>query len=712
VLLLGLLNVSGAAAQNLQLPDGRVYEMVSPVQKSGNFAGASTAAEEGSFSFIAEYAIAAPDGSAILYGANNAAQIGALGNVNSGADFFSVSSRLDTGWTTRAAVPPANGQKGIFELAPQSLLLSSDLSQAVFVAGASFGEAPSEIGGSVYLGHEDHSITWIGKPTIPDPNPPLNSSFAPTSEIVPAGGSQDLSSIYFTDRGTLTPEDDVVNPTFGTSRTKVIEGGAGNDSGFYEWTRSGGLTYAGVLPNGTVDPYGAVGAAVYPNGGFPLPEGFAGHQVSLDGSRAFFVSPDPTSGILPLSDPPEIYVRETALDGTQRTVLVSGSALTGKPATHRPETYPGTSVYMHGSPDGLHVVFGDVDQLTGDAPDDGLVKMYDFDTITNTLAYLPGVASATGFGGGKVSRIPASSLDGSRFIFDKQTPAGQELDLWSNGTITTVAQLGAGSSISVGRATGSGSVFVFTTNAPIPGFNNSGGFDQIYRYSVAPDGASGSLACVSCPPGGVQPSGSATLSANTANNIAAVADNRGMSTDGSRVFFDTPDPLVAGDINGRRDVYEWEGGSARLISSGVSPHDSFYLDNDLTGDNVFFATTDGLDPQDTDAGYDVYDARVAGGFPTSSVPTQCSGDACQGASFNPSVFGQPSSVTASGAGNLLPPPVKRTVRPRKSPQAGKLARALRECERKPRKRRASCRSHARKRYDRSSAVAKGNGRGQ
>ena len=41
-----------------------------------------------------------------------------------------------------------------------------------------------------------------------------------------------------------------------------------------------------------------------------------------------------------------------------------------------------------------------------------------------------------------------------------------------------------------------------------------------------------------------------------------------MSEDGTRVFFQSPDPLVGADVNGVPDVYEWENGHVYLISGG------------------------------------------------------------------------------------------------------------------------------------------------
>ena len=84
---------------------------------------------------------------------------------------------------------------------------------------------------------------------------------------------------------------------------------------------------------------------------------------------------------------------------------------------------------------------------------------------------------------------------------------------------------------------------------------------------------------------------------------------------------ETPQRVVQG-----KDVYEWENGVVYLISSGKSPLDSFFLDNSENGDDVFFATAQGLVPGDTDGAYDVYDARVPQpGDNPPSVAVPCKG---------------------------------------------------------------------------------------
>jgi hypothetical protein len=109
--------------------------------------------------------------------------------------------------------------------------------------------------------------------------------------------------------------------------------------------------------------------------------------------------------------------------------------------------------------------------------------------------------------------------------------------------------------------------------------------------------------------------------------------DRALTDDGRRVFFDTSEALTPEDTNGAVDVYEYDvpSGAAHLISSGTDPSDSYFMDASANGDDVFFVTRAQLVGWDADQAYDLYDARVGGGFPE-PPPSQatCSGDACQG----------------------------------------------------------------------------------
>jgi hypothetical protein len=135
-----------------------------------------------------------------------------------------------------------------------------------------------------------------------------------------------------------------------------------------------------------------------------------------------------------------------------------------------------------------------------------------------------------------------------------------------------------------------------------------------------------------------------------------------MSSDGSRIFFDSPDPLTPGVISSPpipiglfgeitfiQNVYEWEadgtgscatsGGCVYVISDGQSTTGSALGSTTPSGNDVFFTTEDQLVPQDTDGYDDIYDARVGGGFPAPATPPAPCGSAgsCR-SSIAPTVF--------------------------------------------------------------------------
>lgn len=155
---------------------------------------------------------------------------------------------------------------------------------------------------------------------------------------------------------------------------------------------------------------------------------------------------------------------------------------------------------------------------------------------------------------------------------------------------------------------------------------------QIYRYAAA----SGSVTCLSCTPPGVLATQGATLGEAAGGSYAPEGFAAGMSADGSKVFFQSPDPLVppAGEPVSARaseptNVYEWDEGTVHLIA-GTSNGGATFLGTTPSGDDAFFASETALVPEAT-AGYrHIYDARVGGGFATPvPTPPACADEACR-----------------------------------------------------------------------------------
>ena len=200
--------------------------------------------------------------------------------------------------------------------------------------------------------------------------------------------------------------------------------------------------------------------------------------------------------------------------------------------------------------------------------------------------------------------------------------------------------------------------------------NERCGVSEVYLY----DALDGSLVCASCDLSGAAPLARAELGGSFREEGDAFSgaswlyEAHNLSTNGRRLFFQSPDPLVSQDTNGHKDVYEWEAGGEGSCSeesgcvlpvSDVAGEDeSFFMDASPSGSDVFITTGDGLVPSDDDGLRDVYDARVDGGFPAASVtPPACgSADACRGPAAVGQGLGSPASAAFSGAGNLTPPP--------------------------------------------------------
>lgn len=305
------------------------------------------------------------------------------------------------------------------------------------------------------------------------------------------------------------------------------------------------------------------------------------------------------------------------------------------------------------------------------------------------------------------------------------------------------------------RVSPNGRYLAFMSDRSLTGYDNrdavSGKPDmEVYLY----DAQSGGLACVSCNPTGARPvgvevqemdegrsdlvairpqigdggyTGESWVAANLpagdeVHYQTALYQPRALSDDG-RVFFNSSDALAPQDANGQEDVYEFEpvgiggcvsssvtfsqktGGCVSLISAGTSPEESAFLDASEGGSDVFFMTTSRLTSQDYDTAYDIYDAHECSSAapciaPPVSPPPCDTGDSCKAApSPQPSVFGAPASATFAGAGNVVvgsPPTPVATGR--SLTRAQKLARALKACRKESKKRRATCRARARKRF--------------
>jgi hypothetical protein len=97
----------------------------------------------------------------------------------------------------------------------------------------------------------------------------------------------------------------------------------------------------------------------------------------------------------------------------------------------------------------------------------------------------------------------------------------------------------------------------------------------------------------------------------TGGNGAVSAQFRGASADGSRVFFQSNEQLVAADTDTRMDIYERSGATTTLLSTGAAGGNGLFnasfAANSADGTRVFFRTSEQLVASDTDAAQDVYE---------------------------------------------------------------------------------------------------------
>jgi hypothetical protein len=297
------------------------------------------------------------------------------------------------------------------------------------------------------------------------------------------------------------------------------------------------------------------------------------------------------------------------------------------------------------------------------------------------------------------------------------------------------------------RVTSDGQTLLFAAHRSLTGYNNGGGScggfthlcQEFYRYRAGPEGVVGRLTCVSCNPKRATPPVGETTElegegAGT-HETGETTLTRNLSENGKRVFFQTQDALVEGDTNGQTDVYEWEAdgegtcrseaqneGCLYLISSGTSNEQSYFGDASANGNNVFFFTRQALTPTEAGNNVDVYDARVceagepcetsppacAQGYQRNPLTTDCEREPCYTAeeckppSSEPPPEAFPATAAFNGPGNLVSPPTieKPPVKTKTAAQlrAEKLAKALKLCDKKPKKQRARCEKTAKKRY--------------
>jgi hypothetical protein len=193
------------------------------------------------------------------------------------------------------------------------------------------------------------------------------------------------------------------------------------------------------------------------------------------------------------------------------------------------------------------------------------------------------------------------------------------------------------------RVNGDGSRVVFESAAQLTEYAN-GGVKEIYVY----DAEAKALSCASCSNATPALGGNAMAELRTQLPLKVTAGSystqgRNIANDGATVYFQTAERLVASDINGVIDVYEYDlsTDSMTLMSSGVGSTGSAYVDNSEDGEDVFFFSMDNLVPEEQDQNgniWKIFDARRGGGFSEAPRSAPCGDADCRGPLAAPPAF--------------------------------------------------------------------------
>jgi NHL repeat-containing protein len=697
-----------------QLPQCRAYEMVSPLAKNGGNVAADPSETQSSV-----------DGNAVKY-TSLSAFTGVTTEEPRGAEY--IAERGSDGWSTHAINPPQVAPALSVFLGSQYSALSPDLSMGVYFARSPvLSGHPNEEGvPNLYLRTDlldGAGGTYDLLSEASAPLPPREAAYAPGLAFV--GASADWSKVFFESVDDLTPDTE----SFPVGQPKL-----------YEWDK-GILRLVGVLPGGkaaenSTAGYGAGGNEAGAGGGWTE------SAVSPDGSRVIFeanlTSNSPSQGNPQVGD---LYMR---IDHRETIQLNVSERVTPDPSG------AGTAIFWTASTDGSKIFFTADQALTEDASL-GVHSFYMYNInapagkhLTLLASEPPGSGGSNGITAGNA--INGISADGS-YVYFTSTPLlpGDplinnvgNLYVWHDGNIRFVtSEQGVnyengvawgdhgrygGSSFRVGE---DGKKILFANKDPLTaqqvGYDlpnigsesNPSYHSEVYVY----DYDASKLTCVSCDSTKASPVGDAEFKNMVHVDQDAVYIptgiekpmylNRAMTSDGHYVFFDTEDPLLPQDTNGKRDVYEYDTVAERLylISTGNSSNPSFFVDASPDGHDVFFTGYQSLVKVDTDNLSDLYDARVDGGIASQNAPPApaCGGEDCQGPAKGAPRASLPASSTFAGTGNIPPRPTS-TKTTRVATKATKLSKALRACRRhKQNHRRAVCEKRARKKYKASDA---------
>jgi hypothetical protein len=680
------------------LPDCRAYEMVSPPDKNGgDIVGEITrvgaaATEEPGLPMAATFTSQTP-----------------FGNVQGTGSVTQYLSERDgtagtPGWSTHGITPAQDAQAfagTANALEPAYVAFSPELRQGVLQAWSPLTNDPNVAKVENLYRRNDVRAAGTGFYELLSACPgcetagPLPDMTAVDQYPAFGGASQDLSRVVFESRWNLTAD------ATGTG-TKLYESSPSGVRLLSDPSASG-------CPGGSSCSIAGQGAHFTYNP----------HLVSDDGSKVVFTAPATDDGqiqedygatasrIYQLDDrgtPDPSDDTVTQVNASERTDCADGEPCQGTPAPDPDGAAPAR--FWAASADGSRVFFTSAEQLTND-PAEHAPRLYLWRRSPDAQGHhllLMDVNHHPTEPTRQADGVMGASDDGHRVYFmtlgqlvnDPQLPTGPNAyiylwrdDLAGGPKIQYVGELARRNdedanlnpALSVARKTarvtpdGGHLVFEASDGTGLTGYdhgvcesnsNNSanGMCSEVYVYGAD----SRTLMCASCPRDGAPATADATLSAAIGVGYIRLTRhlNRAISDDGRRVFFTSAEALVPGDLNRKKDVYEFDTAdrSLHLISSGQDDADSAFMDASADGTDVLFLTRERLVGWDQDRNYDMYDARAGGGFPNpAAAAEECSGEACRGAAAPPAAPPQQlASELIEGDGNVAQVRSHKTAR--------------------------------------------------
>jgi hypothetical protein len=558
------------------LPDGRGWELVSPVEKNGGQIEPVGALAAGGV------LQAAAGGQSVTYGSDASFSAGEQG---AGPASQYVSSRGPGGWSTLNITPALLA--GSYGTGPDGVpyqLFSADLAQSLLLNGRPCrGGAtgcpvanPPLAGTDAPAGYQNYYLrqsaagsfeALLGAPDVAD------------LEIDPAdftlsfaGTSPDLKHVVLSTCAALTAD------------ATEVPLGAGCDPAkpnLYKHS-AGTLVLLNVLP---AQSTGTPGAAL----------GAQGAAVSVTGARVYWT--DLATG--------NLYLR--AGGQTRQVDAAAGGGGSFETAT----------------PDGAMALYTKAGHL------------YRYDALADSSTDLTPSGGVTGVLGISDSATHAYYATTSG-LFLRQgattTKVADAADASNYPPTTGTARVSADGSKLLFVST------LALTGYDNTDLNTKALDSQVYLYDATGAGILTCVSCnpTNARPIGASTIPGATAN-GTSPGSPHVYKPRALSADGRRVFFESEDALALSDTNLDSDVYQWEaqgsgsctrpGGCIGLISSGLANRASF-VDASADGSDAFFLTDRSLVGADPGS-IDLYDARVGGGFPEPAEPSPCVGDACQ-----------------------------------------------------------------------------------